>query len=396
MKNKNIFKTLLIRRKLKEQSWFRYIMLLLHLWLGLLSSMIICIVCLTGSIYAFKNQITDLYNYNKVFITPQKNKINIDDIQLHFTRQNKEITQLFIPKSNNRSWIISYTDNQNFTHTSYFNPYTLQELGFGKNDLDNFFQTILGLHRNLLLGEIGRQIVGGAVVVLVLMIISGIVIWIPKKLSLLKQHLSIKTDAKRQRINYDFHRALGFFFALPLLFIAITGLYITYPWVKNGLIVSLGGTSIHSISTTDNNDFEKLMADMLSRQDEKNSSGKTLFLSQIISETNKQLNYKGDLKITLPNKENPRYDIVKINSENWLTALLPDEISFDKNGKLKSKNIFLEKPLHQQFIALAKPLHTGEIIGLPSIIFYFFASLIGFLLPITGIMIWWNRIKKQI
>lgn len=397
MKNKNIFKTLFIRKKLKDQSWFRYIMLLLHLWLGLLSSVVICIVCLTGSIYAFKNQITDLYNYDKVFVNTPKTEINIDDIQHHFAKQDKKITQLFIPKNSQRNWILSYTDSQNTTHSTYFNPYTLQELGVGKDNLNAFFQTILGLHRNLLLGDVGRQIVGASVLILVLMIISGVVIWIPKKLSLLKQHLSIKTDAKFPRINYDFHRAFGIFFAIPLLFIAITGLYITYPWVKNGLIISLGGTSIHNISTQNNDDdFEKLMSDMLSRQDEKNTQETETTLDEILTKTQQHLPYEGDLNIKMPNGENPRFDIVKINSENWLTALLPDEISFDKQGELKSKNLFLEKPLHQQFTALARPLHTGEIMGLPSIIFYFFTSLVGFLLPITGIIMWWNRVKKQI
>lgn len=372
-------------------------MLLLHLWLGLLSSVVICIVCLTGSIYAFKNQITDLYNYDKVFVNTSKTEINIDDIQHHFAEQDKKITQLFIPKNSQRNWILSYTDSQNATHSTYFNPYTLQELGVGKDNLNTFFQTILGLHRNLLLGDVGRQIVGASVLVLVLMIISGVVIWIPKKLSLLKQHLSIKTDAKFPRINYDFHRAFGIFFAIPLLFIAITGLYITYPWVKNGLIVSLGGTSIHNISTQNNDDdFEKLMSDMLSRQDEKNTHEEVATLGEILAQTQQHLNYEGDLSIKMPNGENPRFDIVKINAENGLTALLPDEISFDKQGELKSKNLFLEKPLHQQFTALARPLHTGEIMGLPSIIFYFFTSLVGFLLPITGIIMWWNRVKKQI
>lgn len=400
MKQKNIFKTLFLRKKLKDQSWFRYIMLLLHLWLGLLSSVVICIICLTGAIYAFKNQITDLYNYDKVFINAPKTEVNMDKIQLHFTQQGKELTQVFIPKSSNRSWIISYKDSEDIPHSTYFNPYSLQELGTGKGDLNGFFQTILSLHRNLLLGDFGRQIVGASVLIFVLMMFSGIVIWVPKKLKLLRQHLTIKTDANRQRINFDLHRVLGFYALIPLLIMAITGLYITYPWVKNGLITAMGGTSIHqNLEINDdsqNDDFERLMSDLLSQQEEKTIQTESLALSQIISQTQHYLPYEGDLSINFPNDNNPRYEIVKINSENWLTALLPDEISLDKKGELKAKNLFLEKPLHQQFTALARPLHTGEIIGLPSIILYFFASLSGFLLPITGIIMWWNRVKKQI
>ena len=71
------------------------------------------------------------------------------------------------------------------------------------------------------------------------------------------------------------------------------------------------------------------------------------------------------------------------------------EVTFDKNGELKTKDLFLDKPLNEQFTALVKPLHTGEIMGLPSIILYFIVCLIGCSLPVTGIVIWWHRLQKQ-
>lgn len=399
-KKKSLLTTLFLRKRKKDESIFKYIIGLFHLWFGLLSSIVICIICITGCIYAFKNQIIDLYNYDKVFIKNNSTNINVDEIQQYFINHQKNINSIFIPENKNRSWIISYTDSQQNLHTTYFDPHQKKELGIGDDGLDDFFQTTLNLHRTLLLGDIGRQIVGGSVLIFILLLFSGFIIWIPKKIKHLKQGLSIKFNSKFQRLNYDLHRALGVYSMIFLLFIAITGVYFTYPWVKNILITSLGGSSIEEIKDTQKTDdeFAKLMEDMLKQQEEKSESlsHKPLTLSQIIKETDKHLDYSGNLSITMPNNENPRYRIVKINSENWLRALLPDEISLDKKGELKNKDLFLEKPLHQQFTALAKPLHTGEIMGLPSIILYFLASLIGFLLPITGFIIWWNRIKKQI
>lgn len=397
---KSLLTTLFLRKRKKDENIFKYIIGLFHLWFGLLSSIVICIICITGCIYAFKNQIIDLYNYDKVFIKNNSTNINVDEIQQYFINHQKNINSIFIPENKNRSWIISYTDSQQNLHTTYFDPHQKKELGIGDDGLDDFFQTTLNLHRTLLLGDIGRQIVGGSVLIFILLLFSGFIIWIPKKIKHLKQGLSIKFNSKFQRLNYDLHRALGVYSMIFLLFIAITGVYFTYPWVKNILITSLGGSSIEEIKDTQKTDdeFAKLMEDMLKQQEEKSESlsHKPLTLSQIIKETDKHLDYSGNLSITMPNNENPRYRIVKINSENWLRALLPDEISLDKKGELKNKDLFLEKPLHQQFTALAKPLHTGEIMGLPSIILYFLASLIGFLLPITGFIIWWNRIKKQI
>lgn len=402
MKNnkKSKLVTLFLRKRKKDESLFKYIMAIFHLWFGLLSSIVICIICITGCIYAFKNQIIDLYNYDKVFIkNPNSTSINADKIQEYFVTQGKELNTIFIPEDEDRSWVISYTDTQNTTYSTYFNPYTLQELGIGDHSLNDFFQTILDLHRNLLLGDVGRQIVGASVLIFVLLLFSGLILWLPKKIKHLRQGLTVKLDAKPQRINYDFHRVLGIYSLGFLFIIAITGLYVTYPWVKNTIIVSLGGESIYKKENPkpaeENNEFEKLMADMLSQQDEK-AVTKTLPLSKVLAEVNTHLDYEGNISLTMPNLQNPRYKIIKINSENWLKALLPDEISLDKEGQLKTKEIFSDKPLHQQFTALAKPLHTGEIMGLPSIILYFIASMAGFLLPITGFFIWWNRVKKQV
>ncbi len=117
-------------------------------------------------------------------------------------------------------------------------------------------------------------------------------------------------------------------------------------------------------------------------------------INELISTTEKFFPKPGIISINYPNSENPRYTVTKIDTDNFLGALLPSELSFDKNGELKTKDIFLEKPLNKQFISLSKPLHTGEIMGLPSIIFYFIITLIGCLLPVTGFVIYYHRLVK--
>src|SRR5690606_39505133 len=58
------------------------------------------------------------------------------------------------------------------------------------------------------------------------------------------------------------------------------------------------------------------------------------------------------------------------------------------------RSLFADKPLHKQFVEISKPLHTGEIMGLPSAILYFIVALIGCMLPITGFIIWWKDRKS--
>lgn len=392
----------LLRKKRKKESWFKYIMSVLHLWLGLLSSIIVFIVCLTGSIYTFKNQIIDLYNYDKVYVEDEsQNLFPLDSLEALFLQKGKKINLITIPRESNKSLYVSYTEvSSNIQGSYYVNPYTGEILGTGDYSLERFFSFILDVHKTLLMSETGKQIVGIAILIFVFMLLSGLILWWPKKWKQLKNAVKIKWKARFYRLNYDLHNVLGFYFMLLLLFISITGLYITYPWVKSGIIVALGGVPVLSSTSNENtdkelsNNFSALLEEMIVKENEKEAlkDEKTVSISKIILLANEKLNYKSSTIIKLPTNEEPRFIVKKINRENWLKALLPDIISFDKKGELKKVELFKDKPLNKQFVEISLPLHTGEIIGLPSLILYFIASLVGCLLPVTGFIIWWKKV----
>jgi uncharacterized iron-regulated membrane protein len=390
----------IFRKRRKNETFFKYLMWISHFWLGILSSIVVFVVCFTGCLYAFKNQITEIYNRDKVFVEKVSNakKFSADDVQNQFLKNHKKITALTISNDEGRSVSVSYEQN-GVAQTAFFNQYTGEELGAVDTSLNVFFETVLDLHKNLLMGNVGRQILGAGVLMFVFLLFSGFVLWLPKRIRNLKQSLTVKWNARFQRLNYDLHNTLGFYTFLLLFFIAITGLYVTYPWVKNILIVSLGGESISSINAEnkDSDDaFAGLLSDMIQKQNEKKEEQKVkISLDEILKKADDVLPYKAVTTIELPNKENPRFVVSKINTTHFLGMMLPDEVTFDKNGELKTKDLFLDKPLNEQFTALVKPLHTGEIMGLPSIILYFIVCLIGCSLPVTGIVIWWHRLQKQ-
>jgi len=394
-----LFKSL-YRKRRKNESVTKYLMWIIHLWLGLLSSAVVFVMCLTGCLYAFKNQINDFSNRDKIYISQGSGAVmNPDLIQAELLKQNKELTSLMIPDDNGKSYVIGYREN-NLDKNTYYNQYTGELLGQADVGSTQFFETVLDLHRNLMMGNVGRQIVGASVLIFCVLLISGLILWLPKKLKFLKQGLTVMFKAKFQRVNYDLHNTLGFYTFLMLFFIAVTGLYVTYPWVKNGLIVSLGGSSIDNISKEKDNGedaFGGLLEDMLQKQDEKKNlkNAESASIDKILKLADHHLPYHAVTSIELPNKENPRYVVIKTNRQNLLGMMFPDEVTFDKTGVFKTKVSFSDKPLNKQFTALAKPLHTGEIMGLPSIILYFIVSLIGCSLPVTGFLIWWHKFRKM-
>lgn len=90
------------------------------------------------------------------------------------------------------------------------------------------FQLILDLHRTLLLGAAGRQVVGIATLVIVFNIVSGLVLWFirGKKLKIDKRKFQYSTRAGIRVRN--FHSVTALYLTPILLIMALTG--ISWTW----------------------------------------------------------------------------------------------------------------------------------------------------------------------
>lgn len=391
-----MLKKIFFRKRRKNESWLRYISGLLHLWLGIITLPVVFTVCFTGALYAFKNQVWEFANRDKVFIAKGQKSLPVEKLATAVFKNSEKINSVSIPDSKNKSWIFSGKISEGKTQIFYINPFTAKNLGSADSSTAGFFDTVLDIHKNLLLGKAGKQIVGASVLGFLLILASGFILWLPKKLNYLRQALTVKFSGKFLRINHNLHTSAGFYACISLFFIALTGVYITYPWMKAVAKTALSGSSEDITEAKQDDSFAKIMEDMLQREDEKKEKTEAVPLSKIISESNRALPYRGTLSVVLPDKENPRYTVTKLNSDNFLGAIVPDELTFDRAGNLKTQELFRDKTLYRKFTAISKPLHTGEILGLKSIIFYFIIVLVGCLLPVTGTIIWLHRIKKQL
>ncbi|WP_208890512.1 PepSY-associated TM helix domain-containing protein [Polaribacter sejongensis] len=376
-------------------------MSVLHLWLGLLSSIIIFIVCLSGCIYAFKTQIENLIDRDVVYVKSDNNssKIAIDTILNNFENQFGGATNITVFKENNKSVLVSSFSKDNTGVSAYYNPISGELLGVKNTTSIAFFDFILEVHRFLLAGDVGKFINGVAVLMFIFLLFSGFIIWLPKKINQLKKSLKIKLDAKFHRVNYDLHRVLGFYSILLLFFISVTGLYVSFHWVKNAVIIGLGGDSI-VISDTNialkeslSSSFDVLFDDLSAKENtvlKKESS-----LQSILLKTDSILKNEGTKVILLAKENTKSINITKMNTDNLLHFYVPDKIEFSIDGSVRKQELFKKLALHEQFKLIAKPLHTGEIMGLPTIIIYFLISLVGCSLPITGFIIWFKKIRKK-
>ena len=124
------------------------------------------------------------------------------------------------------------------------------------------------------------------------------------------------------------------------------------------------------------------------------TNSETKDIAEIILIADKNLNYEGKTVISFPQDVTGIFSIRKYNASNWSPSTA-DILLLDRDGEVLKKEIFSDKPVNVQIASLIKPIHTGEIFGLFSKIIYFITCLIATSLPITGTLIWLNKMKKK-
>jgi uncharacterized iron-regulated membrane protein len=356
----------------------------IHKWLGLTSGLIVFIVSITGCIFCFHDEIKDITRkewrlvepQNKPFVLPSVLQQKAKEILPH----NKSSMVSFYGK--NRSAIVyTYSDTENLY--LYFNPYTGEYLKTENPETD-FFIIVEHIHLYLLLPDyIGKHIIGGATIIFIFLLITGIIQWWPKRKSDIKRSFSVKWSAKWRRVNYDWHQTSGLYISIIIAIIAITGLTFTYEWVGDGIYktFNLGGnkaleTKVPVIDTTkfDINTFAAIDRAFVQTMKQKPES--EMFYVTIPQQ-------KGDIINTGAYPHSLRYD----NQSNYYFH--------PYDGELIQSDPFEKKSLGLQVVEMNYGIHTGQILDLPGKIIAFIASLIAAALPVSGFIIWYGRNKKS-
>jgi len=78
-----------------------------------------------------------------------------------------------------------------------------------------------------------------------------------------------------------------------------------------------------------------------------------------------------------------------------LTERSTDDLYLDQySGQVLKQQAYGQKPLGQRIRGLFKPIHTGAIFGWPTKVLAFIIAALGMTFPITGTILWWNRTRK--
>ena len=362
----------------------------IHLFIGLVTGLIVFILALTGVCLSFQDEIRDFYaDYKTVkkeakpFLTASKVKEIAQGVF-----PNKAIHGSVFGKDTEAIEVIFYEAEPAFYRKVYLNPYSGAILHI-EDYLSGFLAFALQGHKTLWLPKsIGAVLVSYGTFLFLVVLISGIVLWWPKNRKHLKQSLKIKwtkrTSLKKKIIQV--HTVLGVYLCFFALIIGITGSIIGLNWFYFIVFKTVGGTKAPQFIIPNN----------ISKPT--NISSKTIPLDQLIPRLQKDIPNYRNLELHYPGSDSTAiYVEVGYTEGVYYNAdyRFYDQYSLQKINPNSIYGVYGESDFADKTIRMAYDTHVGAIFGLFGKIIVFIASFLISVLPITGVLIWWKRRKDK-
>ncbi|SEK78783.1 PepSY-associated TM helix domain-containing protein [Parapedobacter koreensis] len=386
---------------------FRKIVYLLHLWLGLISGLVVFIISFTACLWILVAELSPLWIKNdSPTILARNAPVQPPSVLLKQAEEELpgKVPTVIVYKNSGSEAFISYFASE-YSHTLFFNPYSGKLLVNKDNNAKSGADVgglthydVLGFlmrgHRHFWLPfPVGRPFVGICTLIFVILLLSGMVLWWPKnwRKSSREKSFYIKWRATFKRLNYDLHNVLGFYVFSVALMLAITGLVYSFPWVSKGLYwVASGGKTksewIPVASDTTKMDNIPLAAAL-----------------DTIWNRIKPVGKNWELYMNIPREKADTY-FIRFSPISRLYA--QDIYYYDRytlkevpGGGIYSQTRYATASFADFGDRMNSEIHTGSIGGYPTKILAFFGSLICASLPVTGFIVWyqrkWGKKKRQ-
>lgn len=385
----------------------------IHLWLSIPLGIFISIICLTGAILVFEQEITQALNPElyRVKTTSGNTPLSPSELAEAINRQVPDTLQLtslqFAQDPEKPVWAGFKNAGKK---TLSVNPYTGEVNGWSKNY--PFFQEVRKLHRWLLdaparKGEksVGKVIVGITTLLMVVILISGLVIWIPRTTKALKNRLKISCTKGWRRFWYDSHVTTGFYTLIFLLVMALTGLTWSFGWYRTAAY-SLFGAAPQAMETSHGHAGKPQEADSSqhrNRQDGDSKTGRQARPDESDKASSNQIRLyqTWDRVLAGLQRTYPAYTSIKLEQGSAQIVTSPegslrksDTARFQAgNGNITGITTSDQAPVSQKMKGYFYSFHTGSWGGIWTKILYFLAAILGGILPLSGYYLWYK--KKQ-
>ena len=204
----------------------RKIFVTVHLWAGLTAAIFLLLLGVSGALVAFEGEIDRALNAKLSYVRPQGQPLSLDAITARLLAANPgaKLFLIGLPQQADYSLLVGLRGASHKDRALFVNPYTGEVLGSG-DQANHFANKVHQFHTHLLVGEVADEITGWSSVFLLVLSITGIVLWWPRKLFRLSWGF-LRNQGSLKRFNYDLHNLVGLASSIFLFIFAWTGICI--------------------------------------------------------------------------------------------------------------------------------------------------------------------------
>lgn len=228
---------------------FRKIIFWMHLVTALITGVVIFIMSVTGALLAFERNIIEFSERDVRYATApgDAQKLSPQAVieKLKAARPEAKPTAMLMTSEPNANWSFNL-GREGFV---YVDPYTGAIAGEGNKSVRTAMSDLRSWHRWLAMSgeqrDLGKLITGVSNVVFLFLAISGIYIWMPRKLNwkLIKPVFWFRRGLRGKARNFNWHNVIGFWSSLFLIIFTLTAVTISFKWAGD-LVYTLTGNEV--------------------------------------------------------------------------------------------------------------------------------------------------------
>ena len=210
--------------------WLRKALFQIHLWTGLGVGLYIVMISVTGSVLVYRSELRRTFNPEPRVVAASGPRLS-EEALIETTRRTYPDHAVEVwtnPDDPTHAVTMSVRQSGGERQQQFFDPYTGEYLGNALPAGWRLTTWLLDLHDNLLAGETGRAVNGVGAILMVMLSVTGAIIWWPGVQGW-RRSLLIDVRANWRRLNWSLHSACGVWTLLFIFMWGVTGTYLAYP-----------------------------------------------------------------------------------------------------------------------------------------------------------------------
>ncbi|MBA2116590.1 PepSY-associated TM helix domain-containing protein [Bremerella alba] len=376
-----------------------------HFYAGMIVSPILMVVSITGGIFIFAAETGDFVHHDRLFVDSVGETAPYTAMLASAEQAipGGKSTRITLHADPSRTAVVSVTPKKQEGEEEkkgrrgrgtsvYVDPYTahVQQVEKGPDQVGAFFRTVLNIHRRLLAGTTGRIVVELTTTWTIILVLSGIYLWWPRKKEKIKGVWIPRLSGKFYTILRDLHTVPGIYLTPICLLIIVTGLFYTVVW----------GESFYQV-TNPLIGSEVVEKEEPGKGGSKSKGAKEAYVApklelQAAMTKARELYPDRDVTLTLPTKSDDHYDVSAINdyARGTYGAMDSTGLKLHRDTGMVMDVEDLWNNDRYWWHTWAYPLHVGSVLGMTTKIFWLVACVLLVAMPFTGIWMWWKRRPK--